>query len=127
VPRRRPLLLAALVALGLAACGPLLAPPGGPKHSFVVIVHNLDVAYAETATVTWWVGSAILGSETKLMPAGGWAAFPTGGVPDGFEIDALAWPPGSGAVWGRPDYRSTLIFHVAYPTRFTWKDPYPVR
>jgi hypothetical protein len=129
-PFLRFLLLLALLTFPFAACGPMLnghSGGQGPNFSFVIVVHNNDVAYAETASVCWWQGSAIVGSATRLMPAGGSVAIPVGPMPDGFEVDTLAWPAPYGAVWQTPDYNDCYIFHVAYPQGTTWKDPMPTK
>lgn len=85
------------------------------------MLENGDTAFAETFSVSWWRGSAIVGSETTLIPAGGEWPFFMGALPDGLEIDALAWPAqGGGNVYETPDYRRWKVFHVRYPNRATF-------
>lgn len=120
------LLLVLLAALALlsASCGPMIGAGAKQTQRFCVVVHNLDVAYAETASVTWWTDGVIRGRQEQLVPAGGEAVFAlSGDRPEGFQIDTLAWPASSGgAVWQGPDYSGALIFHVLYPTRVTWTE-----
>lgn len=122
----RSLVLAGLLALGIAfGCNGGPVPPGAsagvPTAALVVTVHNLDVAYAETATVSWWVASTVLASQAKLMPAGGEASFYLPVFPDGLEVDTVAWPAQAGGLaFGSPDYRGARVFHVCYPTQAFW-------
>lgn len=123
------LLLVVLALLGVA-CGPMIyggnSPATAPSH-FVLEVENLDVAAAETASVCWWQGSTIVGSAAILMPAaGGFARFDLGTVPpDGLQIVTTAWNgilmgPG-GLCFGSTDYAGTWVFHVVYPSGYSWK------
>jgi hypothetical protein len=106
-----------VTGLGLLGCA-----PSRPKiMSFVVVVHNQD-SYPETAVVSWWHDSTISGVTTLTIPAGGSRAFFMGSMPDGFELDTTAHPAQlGGEVWMTPDYRDCYVFHVHYPSGFTWK------
>jgi hypothetical protein len=128
---RRPLSVLTILVLlmvGLAAlvegCAPMLfGHSPGAGLAFVVVVENGDTAYAETASISWWSGSTVVGSSTVLMPPGGHATFVLGAVPDGLQLDALAWPGGN--VFGGPDYAGATIFHVLYPSGATWQERFP--
>lgn len=118
-----------LLALILIGCGPMINghSGGGQTYGFVVVVHNQDVAFAETATLSWWQGSTIVGSATYLMPAGGEATFVIGPTPDGIELDTTAHPAQAGGqVYQTPDYWGWHIYHVNYPSGFAWGD-FPVQ
>ncbi len=127
--RIRCLLPFALVAAGMVqGCGPMIYghSGGGPNYSFTVVVHNNDVAYAESVSVSWWLGSSVVGQSSVVIPAGGSFAFPMGHVaPDGFELDSAAHPAPYGQVWQSPDYQGYWIFHVEYPSGVTWRE-FPV-
>jgi hypothetical protein len=122
--------LVIVAALLLAACAPMLdggaaaAPAASPR--FLLVIHNQDVAADDTASVTFWHASTVDATVEHLVPAGGEAVFDLGASPpDGLQICMTAWagiPAGPGGnVFGSPDYRGTWIFHVAYPSGFTWK------
>ena len=113
--------LFAIMLLGFLACGPISKPP--PRPSFVVVVHNLDIVYPETAVVSWWKDSEIIGITTRTIPAGGDATFFIGFIPDGFELDTTAHPAQSGGqAWSGPEISGCYVFHVVYPTGYTWKE-----
>ncbi len=115
-------LLITLLALGIMGCGPISKAAPSLGHGFAVVVHNQDtVASPETATVTWWKGSSIVGRETYVMPPGGTATFFMGSTPDGFELDTSYYPAQAGGqVWQTPDYAGWLIFNVGYPSGSAW-------
>lgn len=97
-------------------CGPMpnMGGAGKPRPlRMPFIVHNNDIAYPASVTVSWWLGSTVLGSEWREIPAGGSAAFVFAALPDGVEVKAVAW--GSGAVWMSPDYKGAKQFDVFYP------------
>jgi len=79
-----------------------------------VAVHNQDIGYPASVTVTWWHGSSISGSEQQTIPSQGVGLFDTHGFPDGFQVDALAFGQ-FGRVWSSPEYRDSEVFHIYYP------------
>ena len=115
-----------LLLVGLASlvgCGPMLNghSGSGAKNSFVVVVHNQDLAYPETVVLSWWRDSTIAGISTRMILAGGEAAFAIGAMPDGFELDTTAYPAQlGGQVWQTPEYRDFYVFHVYYPSGFAF-------
>lgn len=121
-------LTSVVLILASFGCGP---PQGSAPRQFILVVHSNDVGFVDTAVVTWWRGSAVVGSSTVVVPAG--PDDPRGGhpaqasifmgpdAPDGFEVDVEgAWSAPNGAVWGRPDYAKWSVFHVVYPTGSSW-------
>lgn len=112
------LLVAATVWLLVGCNGQLNSGNGPKKMSFVVIMHNDDIGYAASMTVSWWTESTVTGSEWRDIPGGGESAFVMGAVPDGFMVQALGWSssPSDGLGWGRPEYFGGNVFHIHYPS-----------
>ena len=114
-----PRILVFLVAI-LASCVSC-APVGSNRRPrfLAVVVHN-DVAYVETFTLTHWYGGVIAGIDTRVVAPFGKETFLVTPTPQGFEINAAAWPPGGGYVLGVPDYEGWWIYNVQYPQGARW-------
>lgn len=109
--------LEVFVAL-LVACGPISAPP---ERYFVVIVHNADTL-PDDVTIRWARGGSYLGSETRTIPAGGFATVVTtraSSPPDLVEIASSAL----NTAWGPPDWSGHDVFHIDFPKGQTWTGP----
>lgn len=109
------------LALFLASCSPMINGHAPIKDKpMVFVIHNSDIGYPMSCTVTWWLESTIVGSTTLIIPGGESKGLTFAALPDGIQVEAAAWRP---AVWQTPDYRGTDIFAVDYPSASSTRFP----
>lgn len=111
----------------LAGCNQQFGSTKPKKQSFVVVLHNGDVGYPASMSVSWWRESTVVGTTWREVPGGGETTLVMGDMPDGFMIEVVGWSsaPNTGLSFGSPDYATGKVFHVCYPSGAYWSEYAP--
>jgi hypothetical protein len=105
----------ALLALVLAACGPINVPAG---KRFFVVFHNRGT-FTQDVTVREARGGAYLQTSVRrTVPAGAELAFALdAAAPELVDVEA-GW---GRLTWSGPEIAGTWVLHVSFPDGSSWK------